>query len=112
MIRRRRRRLTAAPAAATLVVTFVFLIAVGLWQGGPESANAYLGELFVFFVLVLDIFVNLANLVYHARFHRAVNDFSPGPKPAAPLPRAYGCVSLGSREAAPSSVRSPPCSVA
>ena len=103
---------------------------MGLWQGGPESANAYLGELFVFFVLVLDIFVNLANLVYHARFHRAVNDFSPGPKPArlldrpasqaapptgkpaAPLPRAYGCVSLGSREAAPSSVRSPPCSVA
>jgi len=25
----------------------------------------------VFFVLVLYIFVNLANLVYHARFHRA-----------------------------------------
>ncbi len=57
--------------ASTLVVTFVFLIAVSLWQGGPESAYAYLGEIFVFFVLVLYIFVNLANLVYHARFHRA-----------------------------------------
>jgi hypothetical protein len=49
VIRRRRRPLTAAPAAATLVVTFVFLIAVGLWQA-PESAYAYLGEIFVFFV--------------------------------------------------------------
>jgi len=57
--------------ASTLAVTFVFLIAVSLWQGGPESAYAYLGEIFVFFVLVLYIFVNLANLVYHARFHRA-----------------------------------------
>jgi hypothetical protein len=43
--------------------------------GRPGSAYAYLGEIFVFFVLVLYIFVNLANLVYHARFHRAVNDF-------------------------------------
>jgi hypothetical protein len=42
--------------------------------GRPGSAYAYLGEI-VFFVLVLYIFVNLANLVYHARFHRAVNDF-------------------------------------
>ena len=57
--------------ASTLAVTFVFLIAVSLWQGGPESAYAYLGEIFVFFVLVLYIFVNLANLLYHARFHRA-----------------------------------------
>src|SRR5215467_4625002 len=56
--------------ASTLVVTLVFLIVISLWQGGPESAYAYLGEIFVFFVLVLYIFVNLANLVYHARFHR------------------------------------------
>ena len=56
--------------ASTLVVTFVFLIGISLWQGGPSSAYAYLGEIFVFFVLVLYIFVNLANLLYHARFHR------------------------------------------
>jgi amino acid transporter len=46
------------------------LIVISLWQGGPSSAYAYLGEIFVFFVLLLYIFVNLANLVYHARFHR------------------------------------------
>ncbi|MGN6795722.1 MAG: APC family permease [Streptosporangiaceae bacterium] len=57
--------------AATLVVSLVFLIAVSFWQGGPESAYAYLGEIFVFCVLILYMFVNLANLVYHARFQRA-----------------------------------------
>jgi amino acid transporter len=56
--------------AATLIVTLVFLIGISLWQGGPSSAYGYLGEIFVFFVLLLYIFVNLANLVYHARFHR------------------------------------------
>jgi amino acid transporter len=56
--------------AATLVVSLVFLVLISLWQGGPASAYAYLGEIFVFFVLLLYIFVNLANLVYHARFHR------------------------------------------
>jgi amino acid transporter len=43
---------------------------VSLWQGGPANAYAYLGEIFVFFVLILYMFVNLANLVYHARFRR------------------------------------------
>jgi amino acid transporter len=57
--------------AATLVVSLVFLVAVSFWQGGPESAYAYLGEIFVFCVLVLYMFVNLANLVYHLRFQRA-----------------------------------------
>jgi len=57
--------------AATLVVSLVFLIVVSFWQGGPASAYAYLGEIFVFFVLILYMFVNLANLVYHARFQRA-----------------------------------------
>jgi amino acid transporter len=56
--------------AATLFVSLVFLIAVSLWQGGPANAYAYLGEIFVFFVLILYMFVNLANLVYHARFRR------------------------------------------
>ncbi len=56
--------------AATLLVSLVFLFVISLWQGGPASAYGYLGEVFVFFVLVLYIFVNLANLVYHARFRR------------------------------------------
>lgn len=56
--------------AATLLVSLVFLFVISLWQGGPASAYAYLGEVFVFFVLVLYIFVNLANIVYHWRFRR------------------------------------------
>lgn len=57
--------------AATLLASLVFLIVVSFWQGGPENAYAYLGEIFVFFVLILYMFVNLANLVYHARFQRS-----------------------------------------
>jgi amino acid transporter len=57
--------------AATLLASLVFLIVVSFWQGGPSSAYAYLGEIFVFFVLILYMFVNLANLVYHARFQRS-----------------------------------------
>jgi amino acid transporter len=56
--------------AATLFISLVFLIAVSLWQGGPANAYAYLGVIFVSFVLILYMFVNLANLVYHARFGR------------------------------------------
>ncbi|MGC1194343.1 MAG: APC family permease [Candidatus Dormiibacterota bacterium] len=56
---------------ATLVVGTVALFAVSLWQGGVALAYGYLGEIFVFFVLILYIFVNLANIVYHARFRRA-----------------------------------------
>jgi amino acid transporter len=56
--------------AATLIVSLVFLVVVSLWQGGVASAYAYLGEIFVFFVLIAYIFVNLANLVYHLRFER------------------------------------------
>jgi amino acid transporter len=57
--------------AATLMAALVFLVAVSFWQGGPANAYAYLGEIFVFFVLILYMFVNLANLVYHARFQRS-----------------------------------------
>jgi amino acid transporter len=57
--------------AATLVVSLVFLVAVSWWQGGPALAYGYLGEIFVFFVLVLYLFVNLANIVYHVRYARA-----------------------------------------
>lgn len=56
---------------ATLVVATVALFVVSLWQGGVELAYGYIGEIFVFFVLVLYIFVNLANITYHARFRRA-----------------------------------------
>lgn len=70
--------------AATLFVALVFLIAISVWQGGPESAYAYLGEIFVFFVLLLYIFVNLANIVYHARFRReSFNWFLNGVTPVA-----------------------------
>jgi amino acid transporter len=70
--------------AATLVVSLVFLIAVSLWQGGPAAAYGYLGEIFVFFVLVLYLFVNLANIVYHLRFARTeFNWFLNGLTPAA-----------------------------
>jgi amino acid transporter len=57
--------------AATLAVAFVLLIVVSLWQGGVATAYGYLGEVFVFFVLISYIFVNLANLVYHLRFQRS-----------------------------------------
>jgi len=70
--------------AATLAVSLVFLVAVSLWQGGPAFAYGYLGEIFVFFVLVLYIFVNLANFVYHWRHARAqFNWFLNGLVPAA-----------------------------
>lgn len=56
--------------AVTLLISLVFLIAVSLWQGGQSAAYGYLGEVFVFFVLILYMFVNMANLMYHARHHR------------------------------------------
>jgi amino acid transporter len=54
----------------TLVISMVFLVVVSLWQGGPSLAYGYLGEIFVFFVLILYMFVNLANLMYHVRHAR------------------------------------------
>jgi amino acid transporter len=56
---------------ATLVVGTIALFAISLWQGGVATAYGYLGEIFVFFVLILYIFVNLANIVFHARFRRS-----------------------------------------
>ncbi len=56
---------------ATLVVGTVALVAVTLWQGGVALTYGYLGEIFVFFVLILYIAVNVANIVYHARFRRS-----------------------------------------
>jgi amino acid transporter len=54
----------------TLGIAMVFLVVISLWQGGPSLAYGYLGEIFVFFVLILYMFVNLANLMYHVRHHR------------------------------------------
>lgn len=56
---------------ATLVIGTIALFAISLWQGGVATAYGYLGEIFVFFVLILYIFVNLANIIYHARFRRS-----------------------------------------
>jgi amino acid transporter len=56
---------------ATLVIATIALFAISLWQGGTSLAYGYMGEIFVFFVLILYIFVNLANIVYHARFRRS-----------------------------------------
>jgi amino acid transporter len=62
---------------ATILITPVLPIwrsYIGSWAVlvpiSPAAAYGYLGEVFLFFVLVLYIFVNLANLVYHARFRR------------------------------------------
>lgn len=55
---------------ATLAVGTVALFLVTIWQGGVANAYGYMGEIFVFFVLILYIFVNFANILYHARFRR------------------------------------------
>jgi amino acid transporter len=56
---------------ATLAVGTVALFLVTIWQGGVANAYGYMGEIFVFFVLILYIFVNFANILYHARFRRS-----------------------------------------
>jgi amino acid transporter len=53
---------------ATLTISLAFLIGISYWQGGVLSSYAYIGEMFVFFVLLAYILVNLANIVYHVRF--------------------------------------------
>jgi|GEM_PF-1207349 len=53
---------------ATLTISLAFLIGISYWQGGVLSSYAYIGEMFVFFVLFTYILVNLANIVYHVRF--------------------------------------------
>jgi amino acid transporter len=45
---------------------------VTLWQEREvASSGAWLAQAFVFFVLIPYIFVNIANLVYHARHRRS-----------------------------------------
>jgi amino acid transporter len=46
-------------------------VIMGLWQGHSASnAYSWLGQVFVFFVIVPYIFVNIANISYHLRFKR------------------------------------------
>jgi amino acid transporter len=57
---------------AALVVSAILLVVVTLWQEREVgSSGAWLAQAFVFFVLIPYIFVNLANIVYHARYRRA-----------------------------------------
>lgn len=57
--------------AATLVISLAFLIGISYWQGGVLNSYAYIGEMFVFFVLVTYLLVNLANIIYHVRYARS-----------------------------------------
>jgi amino acid transporter len=46
-------------------------ILMGLWQGNSEAyAYSWLGQTFVFFVMIPYIAVNVANISYHLRFKR------------------------------------------
>ncbi|MCW2879308.1 MAG: family permease [Sphaerisporangium sp.] len=56
---------------ATILISTVALLFFGWWQDGPSSAYAYIGGLFVFFVLVCYLAANVANLVYHLRYKRS-----------------------------------------
>lgn len=55
----------------TILISVVALVLFTWWQGGPGNAYGYLGEIFVYFVLISYIFVNIANFVYHWRHKRA-----------------------------------------
>jgi amino acid transporter len=66
----------------TLVIsTILFLLGVW-WQGTVAGSYGYLGEVFVFFVLITYMLVNLANFVYHVRrpgeFNWFMNGIVPG----------------------------------
>jgi amino acid transporter len=57
---------------AVLVVSAILLVVVTVWQEREvASSGAWLAQAFVFFVLFPYIFVNIANLVYHARHRRS-----------------------------------------
>ncbi|WP_164836530.1 APC family permease [Actinacidiphila soli] len=55
---------------ATILIAAVSLIFFAWWQDGPSNGYGYLGVIFVFFVLVCYLGVNVANLVYHLRYKR------------------------------------------
>lgn len=65
----------------TLITATVLFLAGVWWQGTVAGAFAYLAEIFVFFVLIMYLLVNVANLVYHARRRREFNWFMHGLMP-------------------------------
>lgn len=56
---------------STIIISAAALLFFGWWQGGPSTAYGYLGEIFVFFVLISYLAANVANLVYHLRHRRS-----------------------------------------
>jgi amino acid transporter len=58
-----------AEATALGVALALFLLGTW-WQGSVAGSFGYLAVIFVFFILVTYLAVNLANLVYHLRFRR------------------------------------------
>jgi amino acid transporter len=56
--------------ATALVVALVLFLLGTWWQGSVAGSFGYLAVIFVFFILVAYIAVNLANLIYHLRFKR------------------------------------------
>jgi amino acid transporter len=62
-----------AEATALGVALVLFLLGTW-WQGSVAGSFGYLAEIFVFFILVAYLAVNLANLVYHLRYKR--NEFN------------------------------------
>ena len=73
-----------APWNAELTVlgvsTTLFLLGV-LWQGSIAGAYGYLAEVFVFFVLIMYLLVNVANFVYHRRWPAEAHWFMTGVVP-------------------------------
>jgi amino acid transporter len=66
-----------AELTALILATVLFLLGVW-WQSTVAGSFGYLAEIFVFFVLIMYMLVNLANLVYHARRPREFQWFLNG----------------------------------
>ena len=60
--------------ATALGVALVLFVLGTWWQGSVAGSFGYLAVIFVFFILVAYISVNLANLIYHLRYKR--NEFN------------------------------------
>jgi amino acid transporter len=62
----------------TLIASLALFLLGVLWQTTVGGSFAYLAEIFVFFVLVAYMLVNVANIVYHARRPSEFNWFLNG----------------------------------
>jgi amino acid transporter len=69
-----------AELTTLIAATVLFLLGVW-WQGTVAGSFGYLAEIFVFFVLITYLLVNVANLVYHIRRPREFNWFMNGLMP-------------------------------